>query len=103
MIFCNKGKVVGTKGLQLSRFTENQCLWEDVKVCALFLSWVPSGLTGPPLGLAVLTDNLAIFCFVHLTTAQEAVFQIAGRGKRECRDTRDKAEGRGACSCAHIF
>ena len=32
--FCNKGKVVGTKGLQITRFTENQFLWENVRVWA---------------------------------------------------------------------
>ena len=62
-----KRKVVGTKDLQLTRFTEkgfreNQFLWEDVNVWltgitpligtiavgqSLFLSWVPSGLSGP--------------------------------------------------------
>ena len=32
-------------------------------------------LTGPPLGVTVLTDSPDTFCFVHLTAAQEAVFQ----------------------------
>ena len=41
---------------------------------SLLLSGVPSGLADPPLGVAVLTDDCDIFCFVHLTTAQGAVF-----------------------------
>ena len=32
--FCNKGNVVGTKGLQITRFREHKFLWEDVKVWA---------------------------------------------------------------------
>ena len=74
-------------------FIENQFLWEDVKVWAhwnhsfgmhpamgqssLFLSGVPSGLPSSPLGVAALIGDCDIFCFVHLTTAQEAIVPTA--------------------------
>ena len=116
--FCNKGKVVGTKDLQKTRFTENQFLWEDAKVWAywspsstspmdwsLLLSSVPSGLAGPFLGVTVFTD---IFCFVHLTAAQEAVFQRAliycpKEERGTYQDLTHKGDGGGACSHAYIL
>ena len=32
---------------------------------SLFLPGVPSGLTGPPLGVTVLSEDPDIFCFAH--------------------------------------
>ena len=76
---------------------------------SLFLSWVPSGLTSPPLGVSAFTEDCDIFCFVHLTTAQEAGRQIGltccpkeERGK-EYHDMSHKGEGGGACSQAHAL
>ena len=103
--FDHKGMVLGTEDLQRTGFTENQLLRENVRVWAygitplihpslgrfsLFLSRVPSGLTGPPLGVTMLTDDGDTLCFVHLTTfalSQEErgtiridTIQVKGRG-----------------------
>ena len=74
MSFATKGKVIGTKDLQITcRVSMGRCkglgllvslLWYTPQLWAslLFLSRVLSGLTGPPLGVAVLTDDHDIFC-----------------------------------------
>ena len=83
MGFCNNGEIVGTKDLQITRFTENVQktfygkTWANWHHSFDLLSCVPSGLTGPPSGVAVRTGDHDIFSFVHLTAAREAVFQIA--------------------------
>ena len=79
--FCNKEKVVGTKDLQITRFTEENLwkfLWEDRKVQACwnhsfdmrlrcgtgFVSFLsPTGLTAPALGVAIPTCDT--FCLLH--------------------------------------
>ena len=61
-----------------------------------FLSRVTAGLTSSPLGVAALRGDLDIFCFVHFTIAQEAVFQTAlvlQRGKGKYQGISDKGEG----------
>ena len=90
--FCSKGKVVETKDLQITRFTEeNQFLWEDIKVWALWshpfdmcLSRGPLFLASflhylwayrPTLGIDWIHRRLPHLCFLHLTIAQEAAFQ----------------------------
>ena len=81
--FCNEEDVAGTKGKEFyrRRFTENQFLWEKVNVWtywnhsfdnvgqSLFLSWVSSSLTGPCLGMDVLTDD--VFFLVHYLQTYE--------------------------------
>lgn len=52
--------------LEQNRVTKISFDREDVTL----LSTVPSRLTGPLLGVAVLTADHDIFSFVHLTTAQ---------------------------------
>ena len=123
MRFCNKGKVVGTKGLQITRFTENQLLWEDVKVWAswnhcfdmhlscgpcvvCFFPKFPRGSLAHPWGWLF---SQMTFCFFHSTTAQEAVFQIdtseiLPQGEKgNIKTLSCKGEGGGAGSHAPIL
>ena len=72
-----------TKCLQKTSFYEkiwsywNYSLDMHLSCWPVFVSFlIPSGLTGPHLGVAVLIDDNDSFCFVHLTIAQDAVFQI---------------------------
>ena len=66
--FLQQRKVVGTKDLQKTRFTKN--LQKTISMGRRgaywnhffdMLSWVPSGLTGPPLGVAVSTSDMTSF------------------------------------------
>ena len=62
-------------------------------------------LPGPPLGVAVLTND-HIFCFAHLTTAQEVVELseiLPQRGMREYQNKSHKGDGGAACSYAYIL
>ena len=80
--FCNKGKLVGTKDFQITRFTDKDLqktsFYGKVQMSgltgitpligtlavgqSLFLSSVPSGLTGSPFGVALLRDDHLLFC-----------------------------------------
>ena len=64
MSFCNKKEIVGTKDLQITRLQKIYIkVWAYWNHSFDMLSWVPSGLIGPPLGVAVLTPDQDIFFF----------------------------------------
>ena len=65
MNFCNSGEVAGTKDVQttsLQKIYRNHCYG---KRYMSGLPEFPQGVTGPPLGVAVLTGDHDIFCFAH--------------------------------------
>ena len=117
MSFCNEGKVIGIKRFTENqiyrRFLENQFLWEDVRVWAsqhhfldvpcscgpvFFASFlVPSRLTGPPSGVAVLTDTVTpLFCPLNSPGI------LPPRGEGDCHDPSHKGEGEGPAA-RHTF
>ena len=120
--FCSKGKVVGTKDLQRTRFTENQVRWEDVKVWAywnhsllesLVLLWAsllccfpefPQGSLTHPWGW--LFSQTAVTSFVvptHYSPGGRISDSSFQRGKGREQDLSPKGDEGGACRLAHIW
>ena len=73
----------------------------------LFLSWVPSGLTCPHLGVEVLLDDRDIFCLLKYSLGgniSDSSELLPQRGKGDYHDISDKGEGGEARSHAqHIL
>ena len=121
MSFCNKERVWGTKDLQKTRFAEKVLQKTSFfgkmqrsgltgitpLICTspgpVFLSWVPSGLTGPTLEWLTLTSFVLSTRYSPEGSISASSEILPPGGKGNYQDVSDKGGGGGACSHARIL